>query len=1008
MSFATRFRLRRASVALAAGLTAALVLGLVPPASADPSDVPELPARTDASTPGDYIVTLADAPVAAYDGDVRGYDATEPADGDNVDADSADARRYRSYLRARQDKAAARVGVTPKERFEVGLNAFTSRMTGQQATTLARTSGVVSVVKNSLRKVPDDRKSSDFLGLSGHHGLWSRLGGTDNAGRGVVIGVIDSGIWPESASFAGEPLRAASYSSASSDKNRYLPRRVGDEIVMGKSDGGLFRGACETGEDFTADDCSTKLVGARYFGDAWLAKVPAAARDDYVSPRGRDGHGSHTASIAAGNNGVRAVVDGTDFGKLSGVAPAAKIASYKVLWQAKKAVDSGAYDSDILAAIEAAICDGVDVINYSITAADDPTSPVSMAFLAAASAGIFVAASAGNSGPAASTVQSTAPWVTTVGAHTIAPYYGTVTLGNGNAYAGVSTTVDEPVGPARLVNGMAVAATGATAADATACAPDSLDPAKTTGVIVVCQRGVVDRTIKSAEVKRAGGVGMVLVNPTDNTLDGDLHGVPTVHVNPPASAAITAYATTAGATATLTEGNQTATSISYPQIATFSGRGPSIGTGGDTLKPDLVAPGVSILGAVSPPSNAGERFAFISGTSQSAPQVAGLAALWFGAGVKPNWSPMRVKSALMTTAADLQNGSGDRVTDPYVQGAGRAVPERMLTPGLVYPAGDRDWLGYLEGLGENTGSGVTAIDPSDYNSASIAIGRLVGTQTVTRRVTAVQAGRYRVTASVPGVQVKVSPSALDFDHAGQTKTFAVTFTRTGAAMNKAAAGFLTWKGAGTSVRIPLVVTPRPLEAPREVSAAGSAGRVGFRVTPGMSGTFTASATGLATGPSRGDALPVTVGQSAGFLVPIASGTKAARFTVRTTNADAAVDLQVIRLLTSTTYEVVAESTRSASSQSIVVTQPVAGDYGVYVTGARNAPGTTSTSYSMRAGLVQPGAAGAGGFVVTPTSAQATVGSPIGLTATWSGLDDTTPYVGWIEYADGSGTAVSVN
>ncbi len=146
---------------------------------------------------------------------------------------------------------------------------------------------------------------------------------------------------------------------------------------------------------------------------------------------------------------------------------------------------------------------------------------------------------------------------------------------------------------------------------------------------------------------------------------------------------------------------------------------------------------------------------------------------------------MQVKSALMTTASDLVNDSGAKVTDPFAQGAGRVAPQRMLSPGLVYPAADRDWLGYLEGLGHDTGTGVKAIDPSDYNSPSIAIGRLVGPQTVTRKVTAVAPGRYRVSAHVPGVDVTVSPAALDFDRAGQTKKFEVTFRRTTAAFDKA-------------------------------------------------------------------------------------------------------------------------------------------------------------------------------------------------------------------------------
>ena len=328
----------------------------------------------------------------------------------------------------------------------MGLNAFTAEITGEQAATLARTDGVVSVHRDRLRRMPDDKKSVDFLGLSGHDGVWSKLGGPEDAGRGVVVGVIDTGIWPESASFAGDPLRTSSRKKHG--ESRFVPTRSGDTITMRKSDGGTFTGTCQAGDDFTVDDCSTKIVGARYFGDTWLSRVPADQRDDVVSPRDGEGHGSHTASIAVGNHGVRAVVDDRDFGRISGVAPAAKIAAYKVVWQAKSAAQTGAYDSDVLAAIDAAIGDGVDVINFSISSADDPTAPVQLAFLAAASAGIFVATSAGNSGPGASTVQSTSPWVTTVGAHTIAPYYGTVTLGNGQSYAGISTSVDEPVGPA--------------------------------------------------------------------------------------------------------------------------------------------------------------------------------------------------------------------------------------------------------------------------------------------------------------------------------------------------------------------------------------------------------------------------------------------------------------------------------------------------------------------------------------------------------------------------------
>ncbi len=1041
MSSATPTRCRRSAIALACALSALLAYGLSPVASADPpdpteasvpadpteasvpadpteasvpADGPEVAIPTGASTESDYIVTLADAPIAAYNGDVAGYDATQPAEGEDVDLDSADAKRYRSYLRKRQDTVAARIGSTPDERYEVGLNAFTAEITGEQAATLARTDGVVSVHRDSLRRMPDDKKSVDFLGLSGSDGVWSKLGGPEDAGRGVVVGVIDTGIWPESASFAGEPLQTSSRKTRHGGAP-FVPTRSGETITMTKSDGATFTGRCQPGEGFTVDDCNTKIVGARYFGDTWLARVPANERDDVVSPRDGEGHGSHTASIAVGNHGVRAVVDDRNFGRISGVAPAAKIAAYKAVWQAKDAAQSGAYDSDVLAAIDAAIADGVDVINFSISAADDPTSPVQLAFLAAASAGIFVATSAGNSGPGASTVQSTSPWVTTVGAHTIAPYYGTVTLGNGQAYAGISTTVDGPVGPAPLVNGAAVVADGQTAANAAACAPNSLDPAKAAGTIVVCARGVVDRIVKSAEVERAGGIGMVLANLTTNTLDGDLHSVPTVHVDPPASTAITAYAATAGATATLTEGNETSTDLAYPQIATFSSRGPSVGTGGDTLKPDLVAPGVSILGATAPLGDEGSDFGFLSGTSESAPQVAGLAALWFGAGVRPTWSPMNIKSALMTTAADLVDGSGKKVTDPFAQGAGRVVPERMFVPGLVYPAGQRDWLGYLEGLGMDTGTRTKAIDPSDYNSPSIAIGRLVGRQTVTRRVTAVAAGRYRVAARVSGVDVDVSPSVLDFSHAGQTRTFRVTFTPTTTSYDKAATGFLTWKGKRGAVRIPLAVTPRALEAPAQVAGTGSSGQVRFRVTSGTTGPFTAVASGLATGSPRTGSL--TLSQSFAYRVRPTPGTKAARFTVRSSDSGANLDLYVYQYDANAVARLVGQSTGPSSSESFVVpkpsssdstsTSPVAGDYALQVVNAGNAPGTTSTSFTAQTGLVQA-AGGVGSFTVEPSQTEATAGEPFVLTARWSGVEQSVPYVGWVEYPGGQGTVVTVN
>ena len=182
----------------------------------------------------------------------------------------------------------------------------------------------------------------------------------------------------------------------------------------------------------------------------------------------------------------------------------------------------------------------------------------------------------------------------------------------------------------------------------------------------------------------------------------------------------------------------------------------------------------NVLAAVAPPSNAGQSFAFYSGTSMAAPHVAGLAALYLAK--HPDWSPMAVKSALMTTAGDVLTSTGAVNNDPFDRGAGEVQPSKMLDPGLVYDSGDADWLGYLEGSGVDTGTGVPAIDPSDYNTPSIAVGQLLGTQTITRRVTAVTPGLYRATVSVPGMKAVVTPSILNFTARVRRKTFKVKLT----------------------------------------------------------------------------------------------------------------------------------------------------------------------------------------------------------------------------------------
>ena len=194
-----------------------------------------------------------------------------------------------------------------------------------------------------------------------------------------------------------------------------------------------------------------------------------------------------------------------------------------------------------------------------------------------------------------------------------------------------------------------------------------LDPAKVAGKIVVCDRGVTARVNKSLAVQEAGGVGMILVNTSVNSLNADFHFVPTVHLQSTDRAAVKAYAATAGATATINQAT-----IIYnapaPFTASFSSRGPLAAGGGDLLKPDVIAPGQDILAAVAPPGNAGRDFNLYSGTSMSSPHVAGLAALLKD--LHPDWTPMMIKSALMTTGYDVLDGH-----------AAQHQPARDLPPG---------------------------------------------------------------------------------------------------------------------------------------------------------------------------------------------------------------------------------------------------------------------------------------------------------------------------------------
>ena len=970
----------------AAGLVAGLA-SVAQPAGAAPAQ----PSAT-------YLVQLADAPAAGYTGGVAGYAGTKPKAGSKIDAKAPAVTRYRGYLKARQDGVLRQAGsATTLARYSVTFNGFAATMTAADAAKLARTAGVKAVIKDEKRKL-DTTRTPEFLGLTKRGGIWDQLGGpTRGAGAGVVVGVLDSGLWPDSPSVA--PL--------------VNPKPVPQ-----------FVGTCQTGEAWDASDCSTKVVGARYYTagvTAGVGDIKSVFPYEYLSARDADGHGTHTATTAAGNYGVPVTVAGQDFGKASGMAPNARLSAYKVCWGRGEA-EAGCYTSDSVQAIEDATTDGVDVINFSISGSlSSSVDAVELAFFGAAEAGVFVATSAGNSGPGASTAAHNSPWLTSVAAGTLdRKTTKSVTLGNGATYTGIGLGPAVPSSP--LVLSATVALAGADANEARLCFEGTLDPAKTAGKIVICDRGSNDRVAKSREVQRAGGVGMVLTNPTPNSLNADIHYVPTVHLNNTDGAAVKAYAATAGATASLSAGVQTF-GDKAPQVAAFSSRGPALSGNGDLLKPDIMAPGVDILAGVSPDGHDGRLYDFVSGTSMSSPHIAGLAALVIQK--NPNWSPMAVKSALMTTASvkdnknePITNDSGT-VAGPFDYGSGQVNVNAAAYPGLVYDSTSVEWVKYLCGVGQLSPNGSTcttygSIDPSDLNQPNIAIGSLAGKQTVTRTVTNVSRlpGIYVPQIVKPaGVEVTVSPRVLLLKP-GAKATYKVTFTRVSAAFDEYAFGSLTWTNGLYKVRSQLVVKPVAAAAPEQVTGTGTAGSTAVSVTPGFTGTLTTSVDGLVAADVRtptlsptGDGFdpdaPAVSARAAKETVTIPAGTTLARHATSDSDFAAGTDVDLY-LYEAGTSNLVASSAGGSAEESITIPNPPAGTYDLYVVLFGAAPGQTSVPVPTYLWALDGTAKG--NLTATPASQSASAGVPVTVTATWSGLTAGAKYLGRISYGDGTASA----
>lgn len=937
-----------------------------------------------------YIVQMSGDPVVAYDGGISGLNATRPATGQKLDPNDKDVIKYQKYLQKRQDAALRGVGAGPSKKlynYSVAFNGFAAKMTESQADQLRASGDVLAVTEDQKYRL-NTISTPEFLGLRDAGSAWDM----GYVGEDVIIGIMDSGAWPENPSF--------------SDRTGTNKNGVDGKLDYQQIPG--WHGKCVPGEGFNASDCNQKMISAQWYGAGFggAAGIKATFPYEFVSPRAVDGHGVHTASTAGGNDGVEAVVEGIDLGTASGMAPRARIATYKVCWGFGDDPAGGCFGSDSVAAIDQAVIDGVDVINFSISGTrTNFLDPVEVAFLFAADAGVFVAASAGNSGPGAETVAHPSPWITTVAAGTHDRLFeANVVLGNGDSYTGASIQ-EEGTGVLPMVYSANVGLVGADPTEVRLCYPGTLDPALVAGTMVLCDRGVIARVDKSLAVAMANGSAMVLANTAPASLNADLHSVPSVHVDQVSGDAIRTYVTTAEDPTGFLTPRVSGTDADAPEVAAFSSRGPLLASS-DLLKPDIMAPGVDILAAVSPVEG-GRDFDFLSGTSMSSPHIAGLAAVVKSA--HPDWSPMMIKSALMTSSADT-------VATPFDEGTGHVVPTAAIDPGLVYDSGFLDWFGFLCGTGQLVSSScsVLQIDPSDLNTPNITVGELAGSQTVVRTVTNVgPAGTYNVSVDAPpGIDVIVSPSSLTLAE-GESASYEVTFNSTSAAVLGAYSfGNLTWSDGTRNVRSALVARPFQLAAPTEVGGAGATGSLSFDVDFGYTGFYSAGAHGLEpAGLTPGSvvddpandintALATLVGVTFhGVVVP--PGTAQARFSLFDDYTDGNDDLDLYVFGPGGGF--VGGSGSGTSAEEVNAVFPAPGVYTVVVHGWQtDGPDANYTLFDWSV----PGTPGVGTYLLTIDSAPATavLGSSGTVDVSWDVSSDPATtgrkYLGAISHSDG--------
>lgn len=724
--------------------------------------------------------------------------------------------------------------------YKHSFSGFSAKLTAEEALALSTMPEVTSVFLSQQRKLHTTR-SWNFLGV---YDKRSQPGARNDDGdksvrqraeygKDTVIGVLDTGIWPESESFNDNGMGSVPES---------------------------WKGVCEAGDSFNSSNCNRKLIGARMYIKAYEERygpLNTKVTGEFRSPRDKDGHGTHTASTAAGREvPSAAALGGFGRGTASGGADLTRLAVYKVCWPLpgeSPAGDNTCADADMLAAFDDAVADGVDVVSVSIGSASPQPAffedSIAIGALHAARYGVLVSCSGGNDGPKPFSVGNLAPWILTVAASSVDRTFlaPAVTLGNGRTLEGETVTpgsLPPRFYPLIFAGNALIANTSISpgSPEASLCLAGSLDPEEVKGKIVFCSRGLTPRVSKGEEVLRAGGAGMILANRPGNgdEIAVDAHLLPATAVRSVIGEEIVEYLKMTAKPVAKLIPPQTHLGVKpSPFIAAFSSRGPN-SLNPDILKPDISAPGLNILAAWSgdnsPTKLASDprrvKYNIFSGTSMACPHVSGTAALLRA--IHPSWSPAAIKSALMTTASVTDSegrpivaATGEEA-NPFLMGAGEIYPTRAADPGLVYDATMDGYGRFLCDIGYNestiksmVGSGELQCRDKgrrrarDLNLASVVVEAKLGEVVVVeRRVTNVGTGKgvYKVAVySPPGASVEVVPHKLVFTKTGQMHSFQIKFNVMDTLPSNApypyqAFGSFIWSdGQGHTVRSPIAL-----------------------------------------------------------------------------------------------------------------------------------------------------------------------------------------------------------